>query len=82
MTTARTERTALIVDDEDQLLRLMTRVLEKEGARVLAAKDAEEARELFTAHENEIASGGSPSSACRYSATRPARSRDSPSLSP
>ena len=29
MTTARPERTALILDDEDQLLRLQTRILEK-----------------------------------------------------
>ncbi|MGB0617965.1 MAG: response regulator [Myxococcota bacterium] len=54
MTTARPERTALIVDDEDQLLRLQTRILEKEGVQVLAAKDATEARALFSAHESEI----------------------------
>ena len=54
MTTARPERTALIVDDEDQLLRLQTRILEKEGVHVLAAKDATEARALFSAHELEI----------------------------
>ncbi|MEM9175700.1 MAG: response regulator [Myxococcota bacterium] len=54
MTTAGTDRTALIVDDEDQLLRLMTRVLEKAGARVLAARDATEARALFAAHASEI----------------------------
>ena len=54
MTTAPTDRTALLVDDEDQLLRLMTRVLEKEGVRVLAARDAGEARALFSAHESEI----------------------------
>ena len=54
MTTAPPDRTALIVDDEDQLLRLMTRVLEREQVRVLTAKDGTEARALFSAHENEI----------------------------
>jgi DNA-binding NtrC family response regulator len=54
MTTAPPERTALIVDDEDTLLRLMTRVLEKENVRVLAAQDAASARALFDAHEGEI----------------------------
>ena len=46
--------TALIVDDEDQLLRLMTRLLEKAGIRVLAAQDADEGRALFAAHASEI----------------------------
>lgn len=54
MTTAPPDRTALIVDDEDPLLRLMTRVLEKESWRVLAARDAASARALFTTHEHEI----------------------------
>jgi len=42
-----TPRTVLIVDDEDQLLRLMTRVLERGGTRVLSAPDADGARQLF-----------------------------------
>lgn len=54
MTTAPPDRTALIVDDEDTLLRLMTRVLEKENVRVLPAKDAETARAVFAAHGGEI----------------------------
>lgn len=44
----------LVVDDEDQLLRLITRLLERSGHRVLAAADAEEARRLFAAHAQEI----------------------------
>ncbi len=54
MTTAPPDRTALIVDDEDSLLRLMTRVLEKENVRVLTAEDAASARALFSTHEGEI----------------------------
>lgn len=47
-------RTALVVDDEDQLLRLMTRVLERAGHRVHAAATGEAARRLFREHEPEI----------------------------
>ena len=47
-------RTALIVDDEDQLLRLMTRVLEREGTRVLGAATADDARHLFRENADEI----------------------------
>ncbi len=47
-------RTALIVDDEEQLLRLMARLLEGVGVRVWAAKDGVEARELFREHAAEI----------------------------
>lgn len=54
MTTARPDRTALIVDDEDQLLRLMSRVLEKAGIRTLTATTAAEARRLFQEHEREL----------------------------
>jgi len=54
MTTAETARTALIVDDEDQLRRLMSRVLSKAGIRPLLAESASEARALFETHESEI----------------------------
>ncbi len=54
MTTAEPARTALIVDDEDQLRRLMSRVLEKAGIRALVAESASEARSLFETHESEI----------------------------
>ena len=47
-------KTALVVDDEDQLLRLMTRVLERAGHRVHAAATGEVARRLFHEHEPEI----------------------------
>jgi hypothetical protein len=47
-------RTALVVDDEDQLLRLMTRVIERAGHRVHAAATGEAARRLFREHEPEI----------------------------
>ena len=49
-----TSRTVLIVDDEDQLLRLMTRILERGGKRVLAAATGDDARRLFRAHRAEI----------------------------
>lgn len=47
-------RTALVVDDEDPLLRLMTRVLERSGLEALSAATGEEARALFDGHEREI----------------------------
>ena len=47
-------RTVLVVDDEDQLLRLMTRLVERTGRPVLAAAGADEARSLFRAHADEI----------------------------
>jgi DNA-binding NtrC family response regulator len=47
-------QTLLVVDDEPQLLRLLTRIFERRGAVVLAAKDGDEALELFTAHLDEI----------------------------
>ena len=47
-------RTALIVDDEDQLLRLMVRLLEGAGYRVWGAPDGVEALKLFREHAAEI----------------------------
>ena len=46
--------TILIVDDEPPLLRLLIRVLEREGLRVLSAQDGEAAVELFAEHADEI----------------------------
>ena len=43
-------RTVLVVDDDDTLLRLVARVIEKGGDRVLAASNAELARALFQEH--------------------------------
>ena len=47
-------KTALIVDDEDQLLRLMVRLLERADYKVWAAKDGVEALQLFREHMAEI----------------------------
>ena len=47
-------RTVLVVDDEDLLLRLMTRLIERTGRPVLAAGNAAEARALFHKHVGEI----------------------------
>ncbi len=47
-------RTALIVDDEDQLLRLMARVIERSGMRALTAATAVDARALFAANGDGI----------------------------
>lgn len=46
--------TLLVVDDERQLLRLLVRVLEKQGFRVLSAVDANEAERLFEDNASEI----------------------------
>jgi DNA-binding NtrC family response regulator len=46
--------TVLVVDDEPQLLRLLVRIFEKRGFRVLSASDAEAAGALFEAHCEEI----------------------------
>ena len=46
--------TVLVVDDEDQLLRLMVRVVERAGRPVVAADTASEARRLFREHAEEI----------------------------
>jgi len=47
-------RTALIVDDEDQLLRLMVRVLERAGYTTWSARDGAEALRVFYEHASEI----------------------------
>jgi DNA-binding NtrC family response regulator len=47
-------RTALVVDDEDQLLRLMTRIRERAGHRVFGATTGEDARRIFRAEAPEI----------------------------
>lgn len=47
-------RTILLADDEPQLLRLLRRVLEREGYRVLTAEDGDEAVALFEKHADEI----------------------------
>jgi DNA-binding response OmpR family regulator len=41
--------TVLVVDDEEILLRLMTRILERVGCTVACARDGAEARRLFDA---------------------------------
>lgn len=46
--------TVLVVDDEPQLLRLLIRVFEKRGFRVLSAPDAESAAQLFEQHHVEL----------------------------
>ena len=46
--------TILIAEDEDSVRRLVSRVLERSGYRVLAAADGEEALRLFDEHEEEI----------------------------
>jgi CheY-like chemotaxis protein len=47
-------RTALVVDDEDQLLRLIARVVERGGDQVLTAATGDEARAIFREHAAEI----------------------------
>lgn len=47
-------RTALVVDDEDQLLRLMARVIERGGGQALTAKSGDEARRIFREKGAEI----------------------------
>ncbi len=47
-------KTALIVDDSDQLLRLMVRLVERAGYETWAAQDGDEALRLFRAHLDEI----------------------------
>jgi DNA-binding NtrC family response regulator len=46
--------TALIVDDEEQLLRLMERVIQRAGFRTLTASDGDEALRIFRASAAEI----------------------------
>lgn len=47
-------KTALIVDDEDPLLRLMVRVLERAGYATWSASDGVEAARIFNEHSSEI----------------------------
>ena len=47
-------RSALIVDDEDQLLRLMARLVERGGYRTWTARDGVEALRIFREHQGEI----------------------------
>jgi PAS domain S-box-containing protein len=49
-----TGQTLLIVEDETHLLELVTLTAEKRGFRVFAAKDGEEAIEVYQKHWNEI----------------------------
>jgi DNA-binding NtrC family response regulator len=46
--------TILIVDDEPHLLRLLVRIFEREGYRVLSTDAGDAALETFAAHEAEI----------------------------
>ena len=46
--------TLLVVDDEPQLLRLLVRVFEKHGSRVLPAESVPEADRVLAAHADEI----------------------------
>lgn len=46
--------TVLVADDDAQLLRLLVRLLEREGHVVLQAADSDSALELFRAHVGEI----------------------------
>ncbi|HWO42418.1 MAG TPA: ATP-binding protein [Candidatus Eisenbacteria bacterium] len=47
--------TLLFVDDEERQLRLMREFLEKQGYRVLAARDGAEAVDVYSRHKQEIA---------------------------
>ena len=47
-------KTALIIDDEEQLLRLMVRVLERAGYQAWGAEDADAGLRLFHEHLEEI----------------------------
>jgi two-component system, NtrC family, response regulator len=47
-------RTVLLVDDEESLRRLLSRVVERGGSQVIAAANAREARRLFREHMSEI----------------------------
>lgn len=46
--------TILVVDDEPPLLRLLARVLERQGYSVLTARDGDEALDLFDKHLDAI----------------------------
>lgn len=47
-------RTVLVVDDEESLRRLLARVLKRNGAQVMTAGTASEARQLFREHMAEL----------------------------
>ena len=53
-TAAAAPRSALIVDDEPQLLRLMARLLERAGYQTWLAGDGVEAGEIFDEHVEDI----------------------------
>ena len=46
--------TLLVVDDQPQLRRLLTRLFERRGCRVWSAGDGHEAARLFEEHRDEI----------------------------
>lgn len=54
MTLPRHEETILIVDDEQALLHLNARVLRMAGYQVLEARDAQEALDVYEAHDGAI----------------------------
>ena len=45
----------LVVDDEDGILKLVQRLLERQGYRTLIASDGKVALDLYSRHQNEIA---------------------------
>ena len=54
MNATASEATILIVDDEPALLRLVSRVLERDGYTTLSAKAGDEAIVVFDKHRDEI----------------------------
>ncbi len=44
----------LVVEDQPQILSIITLILQKQGLKVLSAENAEEAIRIFEAHENDI----------------------------
>lgn len=46
--------TILVVDDEEMILSITSRILDHAGYRVLIASDGEEATEIFKRHANEV----------------------------
>ncbi len=51
--------TILLVDDEDSIQKLLTYPLERDGYRVVQARDGEEALELFAGEEVDLLVGES-----------------------
>jgi two-component system cell cycle sensor histidine kinase/response regulator CckA len=49
-----TEQTILVVEDEIPLLNLLKDILEKEGYRVLTAKEGIEAINTYSSHQGEV----------------------------